>query len=193
MSAGRVVRSVSFPAEDLESLELLASRFGGFSALFQFTYKSLLEFKRVNGREPTKSELAEHVHAKKARLAQEAEATARQLREEHERLHADAVRMREAAENARIEQERLADAARAQSAPTDAPEPATCEEWIEHDSAILRRLHPNDRPKAEARLREAARRRGEAADEYLLRVRQTAGLGAQTTLHVLPTPKETRQ
>ncbi|HET6404706.1 MAG TPA: hypothetical protein VFH78_08665 [Candidatus Thermoplasmatota archaeon] len=80
-----VVRSFSFPADDLDDLQDLAEEHGGWSQLFQDLYKPLLAYRAKHGRDPEGEEIAALAAKRKAEREEEREQLARLRKEKAQR------------------------------------------------------------------------------------------------------------
>jgi hypothetical protein len=186
--SGSIVRSVSFPADDLADVQDLAEEHGGMSRLFQYLYRALLDYRAELGVDPSKAEIAALVHEKKAAEEGRAEVLARMRREKAEER---AMRARERAEVVQKAKAPLVQA-KPKQAPVREEEPkplVTFEEHVQSGVDDLRR-HGRDNANALRAIRSAAKIAGHDPDKVVSAIR--AALSNQTNLLVLPEPQEVR-
>lgn len=183
-----IVRSISFPVEDLADVTELAQEHGGLSQLFRDLYRSVLDYRAANGRDPHGDELALVLNQSKAIQEERNEALARIRRE----------RALERAEKAstRIQRRARAQAERASALPSrplrvadERPLPETFEEWVQESHVVIHRFKEAD---AVADLRQIARAQDFDPDRFVRACRLMAD-AAQQNLRALPAPREVRQ
>lgn len=189
--SGSVVRSVSFPADDLSDVQDLADEHGGISKLFQYLYGALLDHRAETLTDPTKAELAAAVHEKKAAEEGRAEVLARIRREKAEERAAAARARDEVVKTARAK--RAAPAAASVEKPAARKVPETFEEevedFVQNDLTVMQKRGAKPE-EIERSARNVARNLGLDPDKFVRAVHALAGKSGQTNLRVLPAPRK---